>query len=144
MAYFLPALNLDTDVPGEIEFFLRLKNDPTTKNWWVLHSYFLSNHINQSQGEIDFVVFIPNRGIVVVEVKSHKQIQVKNGDFYYGFNNKLGKNPFKQSYDNMWSLIEIIREHKDKPRNFSKMIWTHAVVTPTARFSYSPEYRWKL
>ena len=146
MAHFLPALNLDTEVPGEIEFFLRLKNDPTTKNWWVLHSYFLSKHINQSQGEIDFVVFIPNRGVVVVEVKSHKKIQVKNGDFYYGFRNKLGKNPFKQSYDNMWSLIEIIREHEDKPRNFSKMIWTHAVVTPTARFSYeSPEYQgWKL
>ncbi len=146
MAHFLPALNLDTEVPGEIEFFLRLKNDPTTKNWWVLHSYFLSKHINQSQGEIDFVVFIPNRGVVVVEVKSHKKIQVKNGDFYYGFRNKLGKNPFKQSYDNMWSLIEIIREHQDKPRNFSKMIWTHAVVTPTARFSYeSPEYQgWKL
>ena len=83
---------------------------------------------------------------MVVEVKSHKKIQVKNGDFYYGFNNKLGKNPFKQSYDNMWSLIEIIREHEDKPRNFSEMIWTHAVVTPTARFSYdSPEYQgWKL
>tara|TARA_X000000368_G_scaffold308864_1_gene246838 strand:+ start:5152 stop:6864 length:1713 start_codon:yes stop_codon:yes gene_type:complete len=146
VAHFLPALNLDTEVPGEIEFFLRLKNDPTTKNWWVLHSYFLSKHINQSQGEIDFVVFIPNRGVVVVEVKSHKKIQVKNGDFYYGFRNKLGKNPFKQSYDNMWSLIEIIREHQDKPRNFSKMIWTHAVVTPTARFSYeSPEYQgWKL
>ena len=93
MAHFLPALNLDTEVPGEIEFFLRLKNDPTTKNWWVLHSYFLSKHINQSQGEIDFVVFIPNRGVVVVEVKSHKKIQVKNGDFYYGFRNKLGKNP---------------------------------------------------
>ena len=46
----------------------------------------------------------------------------------------------------MWSLIEIIREHEDKPRNFSEMIWTHAVVTPTARFSYeSPEYQgWKL
>ena len=146
MAHFLPALNLDTEVPGEIEFFLRLKNDPTTKNWWVLHSYFLSQHINQSQGEIDFVVFIPNRGVIVVEVKSHKKIQVRNGDFYYGFQNKLGKNPFKQSYDNMWSLIEIIKNHKDKPRNFSKMIWTHAVVTPSAKFSYaSPEYQgWKL
>ena len=28
---------------------------------------------------------------MVVEVKSHKKIQVKNGDFYYGFNNKLEK-----------------------------------------------------
>ena len=99
MAYFLPALNLDTEVPGEIEFFKRLKNDPATKNWWVLHSYFLSQHISQSQGEIDFVVFIPNRGVIVVEVKSHKKIQVRNGDFYYGVQNALGKNPFKQSYD---------------------------------------------
>ena len=119
MAYFLPALNLDTEVPGEIEFFKRLKNDPATKNWWVLHSYFLSQHINQSQGEIDFVVFIPNRGVIVVEVKSHKKIQVRNGDFYYGVQNALGKNPFKQSYDNMWSLIEIIKDHENKPRNFS-------------------------
>ena len=46
----------------------------------------------------------------------------------------------------MWSLIEIVKNHKDKPRNFSKMIWTHAVVTPSAKFSYqSPEYQgWKL
>ena len=146
MAYFLPALNLDTEVPGEIEFFKRLKNDPATKNWWVLHSYFLSQHINQSQGEIDFVVFIPNRGVIVVEVKSHKKIQVRNGDFYYGVQNALGKNPFKQSYDNMWSLIEIIKDHENKPRNFSKIVWTHAVVTPSAKFSYeSPEYQqWKL
>ena len=125
--------------------FLRLKNDPQQKTVGS-PQLFLSHHINQSQGEIDFVVFIPNRGVIVVEVKSHKKIQVRNGDFYYGFQNKLGKNPFKQSYDNMWSLIEIVKNHKDKPRNFSKMIWTHAVVTPSAKFSYqSPEYQgWKL
>ena len=68
MAHFSPALNLDTDVPGEIEFFKRLKNDPSTENWWVLHSYYLSEHIKQKEGEIDFIVFIPNKGIVVVEV----------------------------------------------------------------------------
>ena len=54
MAHFSPALNLDTDVPGEIEFFKRLKNDPSTENWWVLHSYYLSDHIKQKEGEIDF------------------------------------------------------------------------------------------
>ena len=83
MAHFSPALNLDTDVPGEIEFFKRLKNDPSTENWWVLHSYYLSDHIKQKEGEIDFIVFIPNKGIVVVEVKSHKQIKVKSGDYFY-------------------------------------------------------------
>lgn len=145
MAHFSPALNLDTKNRGEIGFFKRLKNDPSTENWWVLHSYYLSDHIKQKEGEIDFIVFIPNKGIVVVEVKSSNQIKVKSGDYFYGKSETLGRNPFKQSHDNMWSLINKIKDHNTAPQNFKNMVITHAVVTPKTRFTNTGEYEdWKL
>jgi len=147
MAHFLPAIEIDNiSIPGESDFVTRLKNDPTCEDWWILHSYRIPKHIDQIEGEIDFIVFIPNRGVVVVEVKSSPYISVKSGEFYYGINQERRQNPFVQSHKNMYSLKELLEESKDAPTKLFQMVFTHVVIAYKASFNYeTEEYEsWKL
>src|SRR5690606_6440530 len=41
-----------------------------TDDWIVLHSLEIRRHATQFEGETDFIVLIPGRGIVVIEAKS--------------------------------------------------------------------------
>lgn len=147
MAHFLPAIEIDNiSIPGELDFATRLKNDPTCEDWWILHSYRLPEHVTQIEGEIDFIVFIPNRGVVVVEVKSSPYISVKSGEFYYGINQERRHNPFVQSHQNMYSLIQLLEESKEAPTKLFQMVFTHVVVAYKASFEYETEEyeNWKL
>ena len=42
-----------TASPGEREIFQRLRDDPDTSDWVVLHSLVLSHHVRQLMGEVD-------------------------------------------------------------------------------------------
>ena len=66
------------DSPGEKIIFDRLRNNIECEDWYVFYSFFLDDHQSQQEGEIDFLVFIPKKGFVVVEVKSHLNIEYKN------------------------------------------------------------------
>ena len=55
---------------GEKIFFRKLKQEPNTEDWFVLHSLLEQQHISRKYGEIDFLVLAPNIGIFVLEVKS--------------------------------------------------------------------------
>jgi len=96
--------------PGEKEIFNRLKNDPATSDWTVLHSLDLANHVSQISGEIDFVIIIPEKGVLCLEVKSHRRIsRAEDGLWYFGSSIKPdARGPFKQVATTMHlSLIHI-------------------------------------
>ena len=76
MALMLPSICPDTAAPGERELFRRLRDDPDTKGWIVLHSLDLARHVCNVAGEADFVVIVPEQGILVIEVKSHGAVMV--------------------------------------------------------------------
>lgn len=59
-----PQIYSGTKSLGEIEIFNRLQSDPDTKDWIVLHSLDMAEHRSQISGEIDFVVIIPDKGIL--------------------------------------------------------------------------------
>ncbi|MEI9908000.1 MAG: nuclease-related domain-containing protein [Actinomycetota bacterium] len=67
--------------PGERKLFTYLQESSKTENWVALHSLHVARHISKTKGEADFVVLIPNVGIVVIEVKSHQEIRVKQGSW---------------------------------------------------------------
>src|SRR5205085_940718 len=56
--------------PGEAELFELLRTAPGTEDWIALHSLDLSEHVERISGEADFVVVVPGRGVLVLEVKA--------------------------------------------------------------------------
>ncbi len=93
--------------PGERLLFERLKEAPGTDDWQVLHSYYFSQHVRQRSGEADFVVIIPGKGVVVIEVKSHgpktEVSRDQSGVWRLGSVTST-KGPFRQASDNAETL----------------------------------------
>lgn len=82
-----PVIPPDTPSGGEMEVFRRLRDDPGTEGWIVLHSFGLADHVEQVQGEIDFVVIIPAKGVFCLEIKSCSAAHLRRdarGLWYYG------------------------------------------------------------
>lgn len=80
MAQMIPPMATQgTKSPGEIEVFERLRDDPATSNWIVLHSLDIAAHQTQQAGEADFVVLVPNYGVLCLEVKGCRSLRRENG-----------------------------------------------------------------
>jgi hypothetical protein len=90
--------------PGERKLFTFLHESSKTDGWVVLHSLHIARHISKTKGEADFLVLIPNAGLVVIEVKAHQEIRVKQGSWYFGRDNSPNESPFKQGETAMFSI----------------------------------------
>jgi len=105
MAKMVPSVLYDNVVsPGEIELFQRLDAEPGTDGWVVFHSLNIARHASQVQGEADFVVVIPEKGVLVVEVKAVQRVRYEDGTWFLGQAPPTHRGPFKQADDNMRSL----------------------------------------
>ena len=93
-----------TESPGERKLFNFLRESSKSQNWIVLHSLHIARHISKTKGEADFVVLIPSIGIVVIEVKSHQEIKVRQGSWFFGREKKPHESPFKQGETAMYSI----------------------------------------
>lgn len=115
MAKMIPA-QLDSDgiSAAERRIFNLLKTDPATRSWTVLHSMGLARRMDGPYGEIDFVVLVPNEGIVCLEVKGGR-VSCQSGVWQtmdrYGSNAVLKKSPFMQVREGMFALRKSIVQH---------------------------------
>jgi hypothetical protein len=129
----LPAL-LDpaTASPGEREVFRRLKDDPNAADWTVLHSLDVAHHVRNISGELDFLVLIPGRGALALEVKACRSLRRDDGLWFYG-NEARGdpRGPFKQASEAMHSVRAQIERRPDLRR---VLFWS-AVIFPYVRFT---------
>ena len=67
MATIIPRL-IPSDAPnGEKDIFHKLKTSTQIEDWIVLHGLDIASHITQIEGEADFVIIVPNHGILVLE-----------------------------------------------------------------------------
>lgn len=138
-----PVIDPDTKSDGEKDVFTRLRDDPATEDWTVLHSLDIAHHLTQIEGEIDFVVIMPGMGVLCVEVKAHRHVRCLNGQWLFGKYEEPQKSPFKQVSDAMRSLkADVVRvgsglEHVP--------FWT-CVIFPYVQLSIeSPEWHpWQL
>src|SRR3954452_19369565 len=114
MARMIPCLlGADKRSPGEHDVFRRLRDDPDTADWIVLHSFNLPRHRTQVQGEADFVVLAPGLGMLCVEVKAHRRVaRDADGRWRLGGDPPVSRSPFKQADDNMRSLLDVLRERR--------------------------------
>jgi hypothetical protein len=65
-------------------------------DWVVIHSLAIGRHQAGLSGEIDFLVLVPGRGIVIVEAKSPAYVEYKDGRWHLDRTPKPGKDPLQQ------------------------------------------------
>lgn len=119
--------------PGEHEIFRRLKKDPETASWIVLHSLDIADHIRQSSGEADFVIIIPAKGVLCLEVKACSSLHRENGQWFYGLDNKPdARGPFRQASEAMHSIRKRVIETRP---DFSHIVFWSAVIFPYVEFT---------
>jgi len=130
----------DTPSPGERDLFKRLRDDPGTADWVVLHSFNLPRHVTQISGEADFIILAPGLGLLCVEVKAHRRAaRDSEGRWVLGSNPPTSKSPFKQAEDNMHSLLSVLRERRRAEADALIAWW--AVVFTHAEFR-EPAVEW--
>jgi len=138
MALMLPSVCPDTAPPGERELFRRLRDDPDTKDWIVLHSLDLARHVCNVSGEADFVVVVPGHGILVVEVKSHLTVVVDGQGWHLGHDPVDLRGPFKQASEAMHSIRNYLM---DGDKSFGSLVIWSAACFPRVDFRQkSPEW----
>jgi hypothetical protein len=146
MARMIPPIyTSSTTSPGERQLFDKLKEDTATKDWIVLHSLDIAQHTRLTQGEADFIVLIPSKGILCIEVKAHQKIRRDiSGYWYYGSNETLDvRGPFKQASQAMHSLRSRLKEKKPE---LSKVVWWSCVIFTHTPFNTSSGewHRWQV
>lgn len=121
--------------PGEKEIFRRLADDPDTKEWVILHSLDIAEHIKRVAGEADFVIIVPGKGVLCLEVKATSSIRREEGLWFYGSNPTSDKRgPFKQASEAMHSIRKRLLK---KDRTLASIPFWSAVIFPYLEFGIS-------
>lgn len=110
-----PVAHLGTKSEGEARVFERLRDDSATALWTVLHSFDLPTHATRFMGEIDFVVIVPEHGVLCLSVKDCASVvRDADGIWHLGTLPPSAAGPFKAARDDMFSLrTKIIQERPE-------------------------------
>jgi len=127
MARMIPLRAVHSKSPGELDVFVRLRDDPLTSDWIVLHSLDIATHLKKISGEADFVVIIPNLGVLFLEVKACRKLRRESGVWYLGSQSGDVRGPFKQAAEAMHSLRDKLA--KDKPYLSRILFWSGVIFT---------------
>lgn len=135
MARMIPAtIYRGCASPGEREIFQRLRDDETTEDWIVLHSLDIAEHQRQVSGEADFVIIVPTKGVLCLEVKASSFIsRASDGLWYYGRQSQGdARGPFKQASSAMHSIREVLVKTNVA---LSQVLFWSAVAFPYVSFT---------
>ncbi len=110
----MPAFCRNDAPPGEKAIYAALQQSRDTEGWIILHSLGIADHVRQVEGEADFVVIVPDAGIVVIEVKSHRSIDRRSdGTWKLGNDAPTARGPFQQASEAMHSLRDYLKKKID-------------------------------
>lgn len=137
MTRMIPAfIDPTTPSPGEKEVFERLQRDPATEGWIALHSLDLSHHVRAIVGELDFLVLVPGKGALALEVKACRSLARSDGLWFYGKEERGDpRGPFKQAAEAMHSVRALLERRSDLRR---VPFWS-AVLFPYITFEEESE-----
>ena len=144
MAKMFPnQISPQTKSPGERKIFESLQlNAPS--NWLVIHSLRTTRLADKIESDADFIVFIPQKGILFIEVKDGASIKYENGAWDMGPHDKKRKQgPFEQANTNMYACTKFWAEKNKSLQGIpfhSLVIFTR--IPFTAKESISWE-RWE-
>ena len=138
MPRMIPAdVGEETPSAAEKILFDLLSAMPDTDNWTVMHSVGIARHPAQSQGEGDFVITIPGRATLTLEVKGGL-ISLHEGRWYsldiYD-NDHLIRNPVNESsLANQAFKTFVSRSPKNASERLESTIFGFGVVFPECTF----------
>ena len=134
MAKMIPAQVPPGTPQSERNIYDRLRLDPDTADWTVLHSLGLARTRVGPYGEIDFVVLIPGKGIVCLEVKGGL-VSCQDGVWTTinqrtGQRERLKRSPYMQAREGMFALKSAIEERFGRHHPAAACPLSYAVVFP--------------
>lgn len=106
MATMIPFAIPDAPISDQVVFDL-LRDDPATRDWVILHGV-KSPASGQQPQEIDFLALVPDRAILLLEVKGGG-FEVKKGQWYTQNSQELIPPPGKQAEKAMYRLEDQLR-----------------------------------
>ena len=130
MARLIPSFMDDQTPPGERDVFSQLTAGP--ESWVALHSLDLAPWNRGLRTEIDFVVIVPDAGILCIEVKSHNNIAF-DGERWHP--NTIKRSPFKQASDARHTFYRRLAELAPQFKSFPVV---HCCIFSHASFSLPP------
>ena len=143
MARMLPDVK-----PSEIEHaseepVYRALRDELDNHYVVLHSYpWLRPWRGEAlaEGEADFVVLHPSRGLLVLEVKGGDSIRHDGNRWFRDTENgpREFQDPFNQARHNMHALLDIVKERSRRRIRRQDFVHGYAVVFPHMDYEGRP------
>lgn len=130
MALLIPAFLDDNTPPGEREVFNLLAAAP--ENWTVFHSLDLSPWNRGRRTELDFLVIIPEVGMLCIEVKSHREISFEEGRWAPP---EIRRSPIKQVVDARYTFHRRLCELAP---HFQSVPVSHLCIFSKAAFDLPP------
>jgi hypothetical protein len=130
MARLVPSFLDDRTPPGERDVFNVLAAGPD--DWIALHSLDLAPWNRGLRTEIDFVVIVPDAGILCIEVKSHNDITF---DGHRWLPPDIRRSPFKQATDGRYVFYRRLREILPQ---FQFVPVVHCCIFPNSCFDLYP------
>lgn len=127
-----PTIPASCPSPGEQEVFAKLKQEEATRDWIVLHSLDIAQHLRQVSGEADFIIVVPSLGVLCLEVKACHSLERRDGLWFYGHDPKGDpRGPFKQAAEAMHSLRQQVVKNDT---SLSRVPFWSAVAFPFIEF----------
>lgn len=118
----------NTKSNAEKSIFRALKNMPDTEDWTVIHSLGIAKHPTQAEGEADFTVVIPNKGLFVLEIKGG-DVSFDDGKWFSeskdGNTYKI-KDPIEEAQTAMYSIRDYIVSHGVQ----GKLLYGYGAIFP--------------
>lgn len=107
----MPAYCPESAPPGEHAVYAALQQREEARGWIVLHSLAIADHVRQVEGEADFVVVVPDIGVLVIEVKSHRTIdRLPDGRWKLGNDAPTARGPFQQAGEALHSIRDFLEK----------------------------------
>ena len=130
MARMIPSFMDDRTPPGERDVFNMLAPGPD--HWVALHSLDLAPWNRGLRTEIDFVIVVPDTGILCVEVKSHQDIRFDGSRWHP---ETITRSPFKQAADGRHTFCRRLSEIAPQ---FRWVPIVHCSIFPRSPFDLTP------
>ena len=130
MARLIPSFMDENIPPGERAVFNMIAGGP--EDWVALHSLDLAPWNRGCRTEIDFVVFVPDTGILCIEVKSQTKISFDGNRWHP---DSITRSPFKQAVDGRYTFY---RRLKDSAPQFKDVPVVHCCIFPRSWFEMDP------
>ncbi len=110
---------------SERELFRAFEGIQDHPDWVVIHSLAIGRHRAGLTGELDFLVLVPGKGMVIIEAKSPRYVEYKGGRWHLDRTPKPGKDPLQQLEGARRSLRGFLKDagilRGDEP--IARLVW---------------------